>query len=138
MPAVVVALASTLVPGVVAAQQRPQTPATQPAQAHPPPPPFPMSAARYEASITKTLTHFRTMQPVGPITRGDLNVLVLRLRECATVVEADGWVTRREALSCNGVMRAYISQRRREIMLSSGPDQWKRWAQQVKPAAGGN
>lgn len=95
-----------------------------------------MTAARYEQVVSKTLDRLRAMPPIGPVSRGDINALILRIRDCSSAIEADGWVTQAEASRCNAMIMGIIRQRRHEIMLSSTPEQWAQWGQQAKAALG--
>jgi hypothetical protein len=126
-------LAFTLVDSGASAQQH-QT--TQTTQATPAPHFFPMPAATYEVVISKALEKMRAVKPVGPMTQGDLNKVILLLRECASRAEADGIVTAAEMNGCNAQIRYYKQERMVEVMANSGPSEWQRWSSQVAQTNG--
>lgn len=99
---------------------------TQHAQVH-----FPIPASVYELKISKALEKLRASRPVGPITQGDLNKVILLLRECASRVEADGYVTVAEMTSCNHVVYQYKQERLVEVMATSDSSDWQRWSSQT-------
>lgn len=130
-------LALTLVDGGASAQQRLTMPGPA---AHKPTHTvvnsFPMPAAQYELIVSKALEKMRGVHPVGPVTQGDLNKVILLFRDCASHVEADGYVTIAESNRCTQVVRAYKQERMVEVMANSGPSDWQRWSGQVAANSG--
>ena len=96
---------------------------------------FPIPAAVYEAKISKALEKLRTARPIGPITQGDVNKVILLIRECASRVEADGYVTAAEMTSCNNVVARYKQTRAVEVMATTDSSDWARWAAQSQHTA---
>jgi hypothetical protein len=88
------------------AQQQPQPlpQQTDATEAAPKGPPvfhtFPVTAARYHTWLNWILSYAQKANGKGPVTQGDVNKINLRMRDCATRVEADGYVTQSEYESC--------------------------------------
>jgi hypothetical protein len=70
---------------------------------------FPATAARYEVFVSFMLDGIRKMSTSrGVVTQGDINKMVLQLKECAARVEANGTVTSAENASCIGILRTSL------------------------------
>jgi hypothetical protein len=129
------AFAFTVVASSASAQNQLITgsPGQRHAQVTPPQPirnPFPMPAARYEATVSKVLEKLRHLRPTGPVTQSDINKAILLFRDCSSNIEADGYVTMGEMKHCNQVLINFKRERQHEIMMSSSPDEWGQWARQ--------
>jgi hypothetical protein len=92
--------------------------------------PYPMPAARYEITVSKSLQALRAMHPMGPITQGDINKALLLVRDCAMRVEADGIVTMGEMRMCNNMFADLKRQVSTQAMANSTTSDWERWAAQ--------
>ncbi len=92
--------------------------------------PYPVSAARYEQFVSARLTMLRNARPIGPLSQGDINKVILLVRDCAMRVEADGVVTHNEMRQCNAIINTFTKERVREIKASSTAEDWARWAAQ--------
>ncbi len=73
-----------------------------------PPLHFPTTAATYEAYVQFYLKMLREAGVRYHVDSGDTNKAILLLRDCASRVEADGYVTRNEARACHRQTMAMV------------------------------
>jgi hypothetical protein len=111
------ALVMVTVGAVASAQNRPQpipsgddgnaqaassTSATRPS--HLPPMHYPATAWRYHKHVEFMLGLLQKAVGRAHVTQGDVNKVVLVLKDCAAHAEADGYVTREEGQHCQTVV----------------------------------
>ena len=98
-----------LLQGVQAnAQQQQITPLPKPVHPLPKLRHFPIPASDYEQYVQWYLQVLRTMPARYHVQQGEVDSVILLLKDCSSKVEADGYVTRREMDYCNNQMFAKI------------------------------
>lgn len=65
---------------------------------------FPVRAADYEQYVQYYLVVLRSLPGRYHMNPGDLDPVILNLKECSSKIEADGYVTRREMDYCHNQM----------------------------------
>jgi hypothetical protein len=71
---------------------------------------FPITAARYHTYIGGVLSNFQRLVGSHGVTQGDLNKVSLRVKDCASTAEADGWVTANEFQHCSDVLDTAVEE----------------------------
>lgn len=69
---------------------------------------FPMPAAQYDKIAQWVYTIIRQAPSRFHATQADADAVLLVAKECATQVEADGWVTKQESKYCERITSAKI------------------------------
>lgn len=87
-----------------------------------PPLRFPTTAATYEQYVQYWLKLVRTATTKYRVSQGDANKVVLHLKDCASRVEADGYVTRAEANYCRTTTMSMVHEIATPYMMQAAGD----------------
>jgi len=100
-------------------QPTPQIPLPKPAHPLPRLTHFPVPAAQYDQYVQWYLQILRQMPSRYHVTQGEVDSVILLLKDCAGKIESDGYVTRTEMDYCHNVMMSKVHEIAAPYMLQA-------------------